>query len=752
MRYPGLTLLYASLWLAAGLPLDAQPATTTVADTLRLANGTFCGGTIQLTYPTFYSSDGYLIQGGSFPVVVNPATGQFSVTLVPTNTSQTPAVGFYAAQYSLRPNNCAPAVETWSVPEGGGTVNLTAVRTVSTPPPPLIPVASLNPAGAIGGQCVLFTTFVQWGNCATGSTINGTAHQIEVVTASGATTISLPPDLILSGQSANGTDVIDASRFTDTTPTGNFLNFKSAAGSSLWNVDITGTLQAGAVPFARLTGAAPATVGTSIYSGNGSGGFSDVTVGTGLSFTGGTLSAAGGSGTVTSFAGSGPSWLTWTVTDPTTAVSVSLAPTTGQTSGRVIGTCGTNTTFAPCQLAGSDLPDPTATTLGGIESLAAVSHKWINTISTAGAPTATQPAFTDISGSVACSQLPALTGDTTTSAGACATTTSKLNGGSVPTSAAVIGTNSSSQPVAATQSAISSPGYAAGGGSANAQTVTLSPAVSAYAAGLKACWLPADANTSSTPTLNLNGVGAETIIKTGGAALANGDLSISAVACVVYDGTYFELQNPQTSSAVSAGITVVQGCVNSNSGSPSSIGCAFPANLTAGNTLEVCVMDTNNSLSGITWSGDSGTFTTDLSNKSESTLYMDCAHVVGLTGGGATITGTVSLNNAFIVAVELHGVTTGLDQSDAGLGGSTQYVVGNAVTTTHSNEIAIGCLFMATGIWGVGYSNFQGRVFATGAPPAVGLEVQMLPGPQTLSAIGLQASSNYEISHIVTFY
>jgi hypothetical protein len=73
-------------------------------------------------------------------------------------------------------------------------------------------------------------------------------------------------------------------------------------------------------------------------------------------------------------------------------------------------------------VAATQLPNPTATTLGGVESLAVVASKWINTISTSGVPSATQPAFTDISGSVAASQMPALTGDVTTSAGAVATT------------------------------------------------------------------------------------------------------------------------------------------------------------------------------------------------------------------------------------------------------------------------------------------------------------------------------------------
>lgn len=63
-------------------------------------------------------------------------------------------------------------------------------------------------------------------------------------------------------------------------------------------------------------------------------------------------------------------------------------------------------------LVGADLPNPTSTTLGGIESLAAVSHQFVNAISTAGVPSTAQPAFTDISGTAAASQLPNPTAST----------------------------------------------------------------------------------------------------------------------------------------------------------------------------------------------------------------------------------------------------------------------------------------------------------------------------------------------------
>ena len=58
---------------------------------------------------------------------------------------------------------------------------------------------------------------------------------------------------------------------------------------------------------------------------------------------------------------------------------------------------------------------------------AAAAHQWLTT-DTGGVASFTQPAFSDLSGSATCAQLPSLTGDTTTSAGSCATTTAKING------------------------------------------------------------------------------------------------------------------------------------------------------------------------------------------------------------------------------------------------------------------------------------------------------------------------------------
>jgi hypothetical protein len=53
---------------------------------------------------------------------------------------------------------------------------------------------------------------------------------------------------------ANNITLFQLKRNTDTSPTGAFTDFQNAAGSSLWKVDITGSLSAGTVPNARVSG------------------------------------------------------------------------------------------------------------------------------------------------------------------------------------------------------------------------------------------------------------------------------------------------------------------------------------------------------------------------------------------------------------------------------------------------------------------------------------------------------------------
>jgi hypothetical protein len=148
---------------------------------------------------------------------------------------------------------------------------------------------------------------------------------------------------------------------------------------------ITGVLKGnGTAISAAVSGTdyAPATSGTSILYGNGAGGFSNVTIGSGVSFAGGTLSATGAGGTVTSVNASGGSTgLTFSGGPITTSGTLTLAGTlavanggTGQTSytdGQLlIGNSSGNTLTKATLTAGTGI---SITNAGGSITITAAS-------------------------------------------------------------------------------------------------------------------------------------------------------------------------------------------------------------------------------------------------------------------------------------------------------------------------------------------------------------------------------------------
>jgi len=80
--------------------------------------------------------------------------------------------------------------------------------------------------------------------------------------------------------------------------------------------------------------------------------------------------------------------------------------------GSVSLTAGnTGIVVSPSPITGTgtiSLGNPTASTLGGVESIAAVTSNWVNSISTSGVPSLSQPDFTDISGNFTLAQFPSI--------------------------------------------------------------------------------------------------------------------------------------------------------------------------------------------------------------------------------------------------------------------------------------------------------------------------------------------------------
>jgi hypothetical protein len=99
---------------------------------------------------------------------------------------------------------------------------------------------------------------------------------------------------------------------------------------------VTGLLKGNGTAISAATSGtdyAPATSGTSILYGNGAGGFSNVTIGTGVAFSGGTLSATGSGGTVTSVTGTAP-----VVSSGGTTPAISMAAATASVNGYLTST------------------------------------------------------------------------------------------------------------------------------------------------------------------------------------------------------------------------------------------------------------------------------------------------------------------------------------------------------------------------------------------------------------------------------
>ena len=75
----------------------------------------------------------------------------------------------------------------------------------------------------------------------------------------------------------------------------------------------------------------------------------------------------------------------------------------------------------------------------------------------------------------------------------------------------------------------------------NVKSLTVASFTGALAPGLGVTFKNTVANTGAV-TLNVNGMGSKSIVKNGGAVLANGDLKSGGVYTVRYDGTSFVLQ------------------------------------------------------------------------------------------------------------------------------------------------------------------------------------------------------------------
>ena len=189
--------------------------------------------------------------------------------------------------------------------------------------------------------------------------------------------------------------ITSANQYIDQRPINRQANYHSfcATGSGSWSVQMEYSDTSNAGPWTSFGTSGAVNNTSSSCVGNAIGYHNFIRLNTTVGSTSSTYTSwkdayiplvgsggGGGSGTVTIFSGSGPSWLTWSVANPTTTPAATLTATTGQSSHQVIGTCGSATTFGPCGLVAGDLP---LIPLSGMSNLAANSIIGNNTASPA---------------------------------------------------------------------------------------------------------------------------------------------------------------------------------------------------------------------------------------------------------------------------------------------------------------------------------------------------------------------------------
>ena len=165
----------------------------------------------------------------------------------------------------------------------------------------------------------------------------------QVLTSGGA---GVPTWATDAGGSVTSVSVVSANGLAGTVATA------TTTPAITLSTTITGLLKGNGTAISAAasgTDYAPATSGTSILYGNGSGGFSNVTIGTGVAFSAGTLSATGSGGTVTSVAaltlGTTGTDLSSTVANGTTTPVITLQVPTASASNRGALSAADWTTF-----------------------------------------------------------------------------------------------------------------------------------------------------------------------------------------------------------------------------------------------------------------------------------------------------------------------------------------------------------------------------------------------------------------------
>ena len=204
--------------------------------------------------------------------------------------------------------------------------------------------------------------------------------------------------------------------------------------------------------------------------------------------------------------------------------------------------------------------------------------------------------------------------------------------------------------------------YGADTGAADAYAITPSPAITAYAAGQRFVTKIANANTGAS-TLAVSGLAAKSIKLQDGSALSANDLIVGQIAVFHYDGTNFQLINPDTLTA-----PTISGTWTAAGATCSDLGTVTTADINGG-TIDGVTIGTNSACTELvvdnlnvnlnTISSTSGNINiTPVAGSNitlDSTITIDAGVVSGITDLGTV--GTADINGGTIDGTVIGGTT-----------------------------------------------------------------------------------------------
>jgi len=137
-------IVLAGMWFALIAQCALAVQTTTIADTVYLANGSVASGTVLISWPTFTTAAGQAVPSGNTSVMVG-ANGALNVALAP-NAGAAPAGVYYTVVMHL--NGGPTTTEYWVVP-ATTTTNLSAIRSKMMPVTRAVPIGIASTSGLV---------------------------------------------------------------------------------------------------------------------------------------------------------------------------------------------------------------------------------------------------------------------------------------------------------------------------------------------------------------------------------------------------------------------------------------------------------------------------------------------------------------------------------------------------------------------------------------------------------------------------